>query len=192
MHNRIRQLLEYLDGTIAEVRTAVDSVPAELHTERPAPDRWSVAEVVDHLSLVEQRIAAQAAKQIEAGRVAGLGPDANTTNVLESFDAARVVDRRRRVVASENAQPRHGVDLPTAWSALTRAREAVQAAVLSGDGLNLSELVVPHSVLGHMNLYHWIAFIGAHELRHAEQIREVGADLSRGPQAETAPARPSE
>jgi hypothetical protein len=30
-----------------------------------------------------------------------------------------------------------------------------------------------------MNLYHWVAFIGAHELRHAEQIREIGGELRK-------------
>jgi len=177
MHARIQELLNYLEDTAADLRAAVDSVPSALRQRRPAPERWSVAEVLEHLSLVEERIAKMATAQIESGRAGGLGPDPNTIGALESFDAHRVVDRSHRVIASEAALPHQGLDEPAAWTALLQARAAVRTAVLGGDGLNLTELVVPHSTLGHMNLYHWVAFIGAHELRHAEQIREIGAQL---------------
>jgi hypothetical protein len=191
MHARIQQLLEYLDGTLADLRTAVDSVPLDLCERKPAPDRWSVAEVIEHLSLVEDRIARMTAAQIEAGRAAGVGPDTSTHGVMESFDSRRMVDRRRKVAAADAVLPLQGLGLSAAWEALTRSREAVRTAVLSGDGMNLTELVVSHSALGHMNLYHWVAFIGAHELRHAEQIREIGADLGRGQHAGSMPTGPS-
>lgn len=179
MHARIQELLLYLDDTGADLRAAVDSVPQPLRGRKPAPDRWSVAEVLEHLSLVEQRIAKMAAAQIQAGRTGGLGPDMNTVGALESFDAHRVVDRSRPQIAAEANLPHQGLDEPAAWAALAEAREAVRTAVLGGDGLNLGELVVPHSVMGRMNLYHWVAFIGAHELRHAAQIREIAAQLSK-------------
>jgi DinB superfamily len=179
MHARIQELLHYLDDTVADLRAAVDSVPSALRERKPAPGRWSVAEVLEHLSLVEERIAKMAAAQIESGRADGLGPDPNTVGALETFDAHRVVDRSRRMIASENALPFQGLDEPAAWAALSQARAAVRTAVLGGDGMNLAELVVPHSTLGHMNLYHWVAFIGAHELRHAAQIREIAAQLSK-------------
>jgi hypothetical protein len=177
MHPRIQELLQYLDETAAELRAAVDSVPADLREVRPAAGRWSVAEVIEHLSIVEQRTAQMAATQIAAGQARGLSHDAGQNSVLQTFDAAAVVDRSRPIVASEAAQPTGSLDAAAAWSALTSAREAVRQSVLGGDGLALSELVVPHSVLGHLNLYHWIAFIGAHELRHAEQIREIGKGI---------------
>jgi hypothetical protein len=45
--------------------------------------------------------------------------------------------------------------------------------VRSADGLALSEIVQPHPVLGPINLYQWIAFVGAHEARHAAQVMEL-------------------
>jgi hypothetical protein len=39
-------------------------------------------------------------------------------------------------------------------------------------------VVVPHPALGDQNLYQWIAFVGAHESRHAAQIREIAAALA--------------
>jgi hypothetical protein len=45
--------------------------------------------------------------------------------------------------------------------------------LLSGDGLALANVIQPHSKLGPMSVYHWIAFLAAHESRHAAQIREM-------------------
>ena len=138
-----------------------------------------MAEVIEHLSIVENRTAQMAKMQIESGRSRGLGPDAGEASVLDSFDAVRAVDRSRHIVTSEANQPTQGLNAEAAWAALLTARDAVRTSVLGGDGLALGDLVVPHSVLGHLNLYHWIAFIGAHELRHAEQIGEIASHLEK-------------
>ena len=52
------------------------------------------------------------------------------------------------------------------------------AAIARGDGLALSQVEHPHPIFGPLNLYQWVAFVGAHEARHAAQIREVGAQLA--------------
>jgi hypothetical protein len=36
---------------------------------------------------------------------------------------------------------------------------------------------MPHSVFGPSSAYHWFAFVGAHEARHAAQIREIAGAL---------------
>ena len=38
------------------LREAVDRVPARARETKPAPDRWSTAEVLEHLALVETRV----------------------------------------------------------------------------------------------------------------------------------------
>jgi hypothetical protein len=51
MHPRTEELLGQLDESRGVLRAAVDSVPSSLHETRPGPDRWSVADVLEHLSL---------------------------------------------------------------------------------------------------------------------------------------------
>jgi hypothetical protein len=46
--------------------------------------------------------------------------------------------------------------------------------VAETDGLAIAGIVFPHRLLGPLNLYQWVIFMGAHELRHAQQIREAG------------------
>jgi hypothetical protein len=56
MHPRIHELLEQLEHRHMQLRRTVEAVPVALRSRRPAPDRWSAAEVVDHIAIVEEQI----------------------------------------------------------------------------------------------------------------------------------------
>lgn len=179
MHPRIRELIDSLDDHRTELQRAVDEIPVALRSRRPAPDRWSVAEILEHIALVEERIVQLFTRQVAAARAQGLGPERDSSPVVPTFDLSPLVDRTRRLAASEAAQPRGGVDAISAWARLERAREATREALRSADGLALSEVIAPNPVLGHLNLYQWVLFIAGHEARHTDQIRELGAALAQ-------------
>jgi hypothetical protein len=44
--------------------------------------------------------------------------------------------------------------------------------LVAGDGLELGAVTHPHPRFGVFSIYDWMAFLGAHEVRHAEQMRE--------------------
>jgi uncharacterized damage-inducible protein DinB len=179
MHPRIREVIDYLDGRRMELQRAVDEVPVALRSRPPAPERWSVAEVLEHVALVEERIVELFTHQLADARAKGLGPERDSSPVLPTFNTSQLADRARRLVASEVAQPRSGADAVSAWRRLEHAREATRDALRSADGLALAEVVAPNPVLGPLNLYQWVLFIGGHEARHTGQIREIGAALAQ-------------
>lgn len=181
MHPRIREVLTYLDAQRALLERAVAAVPPELRARRPSPERWSVAEVLEHVALVESQVNWLIATRLDAARAAGLGPEQDTDPVLPTFDLSRALDRSRPLEAGESTQPRAGLDASMAEAALTHARESLRATILSADGLALTQLSAPNPVLGPLNAYQWVLFIGAHEARHAEQIQESAAALSLAP-----------
>lgn len=186
MHTRTREVLTYLDTQRAVLERAVTAVPPELRERRPAPGRWSVAEILEHVALVESQISWLLATRIDEARAAGLGPEREVSPVLPTLDLTRVLDRSRRLAAGDSTQPRAGLDASSAEIALTHAREALRGTILSADGLALAQLSAPNPVLGSLNAYQWVLFAGAHEARHAEQIREVAAALPLAPE----PIRP--
>ncbi|HET9985646.1 MAG TPA: DinB family protein [Longimicrobiales bacterium] len=174
MHVRIEELLRYLDSTRADLRRAVEEVPAAQRRVRPAEDRWSVAEVLEHLALVEPRITEVVAARLAAAREAGLGAETATGSVLDPAVLERLRDRGRPVTASETVRPPGVRDAGAALAGLEAARAVLRDVVVSADGLALGEVVLPHPVLGPLDLYGWIVFIGGHEARHTAQIREIG------------------
>jgi uncharacterized damage-inducible protein DinB len=178
MHPRLEEVLSYLDSERAALADAVSLVPAELRDQPPGSDRWSVAQVLQHLAIIEKRIAMSVTKWVGDARAGGLGPETETSSVLNSLDLALIADRSKRHDAPEQVRPAGDLDAASAWAALEKTRAALRAGVLPGDGLALSEVIQPHPVLGPINLYQWLLFVGAHEARHTGQVREIAAELS--------------
>ena len=179
MHPRTENILTHLEGTRATLHAAVDAVPSSLRETRPGPDRWSVAEVLEHLSRVEEQITRLlAAKLAEARTTGALGPEEETSRVTGPIDGGLLLDRRRRITASERVLPIGEMDSATALAGLARTRASVRDLIISHDGLSLGVVSFPHPVLGVIDGYQWFAFIGTHEARHAAQIREIGTTLT--------------
>jgi hypothetical protein len=105
MHPRIQELVAYLTSAAVHLKDAVDAIPRELRDVKPAPDKLSVAEVLEHLSIVETSIARLIEKRGAEGRAEGVGQETETRTVLYTLDSARVLDRREPLAAPERVQP---------------------------------------------------------------------------------------
>ena len=167
-------LLSHLDEQRAILRKAREMVRPEDRMRRPEPARWSVAEVVEHLAIVERRIAGRLAGALEAAREAGMA--AGSAAPIAGVDrerVARLQDRSRRFTTSEASEPKGELDDEAAWAELETARAEVIGLVKQSSGLPLSEPIAPHPVFGPWTFREWVVFLGGHDARHADQIREM-------------------
>jgi uncharacterized damage-inducible protein DinB len=180
MHPRIEEVINYLDTERIDLREAVELIPPAQRDQSPGADRWSVAQVLQHLTIIEKRIGIGMTKSIADARAGGLGPEIETSSILDSLPLQLIADRSQRRSAPEEVRPRGDIDAASAWTALEQTRATLRAAILSGDGLALSEVVQPHPVLGPINLYQWALFVGSHETRHTGQVREIATQLNAG------------
>jgi hypothetical protein len=178
MHPRISELLRYIDEGAAELRAAFEAVPPDRRAVRPAPDRWSPAEVVHHVTIVERRLVARMTSFVE--QASALPPEEDSSPILPTLRIARAVDRTRRLVTSEMAEPR-GTDVARVWDDFEDTRRALKEVIERANGLALGSVSAPHPALGEFNGYEWIAFAGAHAARHADQIREMSRDDAHPP-----------
>lgn len=178
MHPRIEEVINYLDTERTALREAVELVPPALRDQSPGTDRWSVAQVLQHLVMIEKRVGRGMTKWVADARAGGVGPETETSSVMNSLPLQAIADRSQRRSAPEEVRPQGDIDAKSAWAALEQSRETLRAAILAGDGLALSEVIQPHPVLGPINLYQWVLFVGSHETRHAGQVREIAAELN--------------
>src|SRR5947209_18875025 len=56
-YNSVAEIFDDIDSTRARLLGSVEGLSAEQRDFRPSPDRWSVAEIVEHLSMVERSVA---------------------------------------------------------------------------------------------------------------------------------------
>lgn len=180
LHPRIEELLEHLEETRAALLDAVRHVARDRREERPGDGRWTVGEVLDHVSRVEAGYARLLTKRVSDGRAKALPRETETSSILGSVESAPLTDRTRRLQAPEIVVPREGATVDEGLAALESSRAAVRAALLDANGLALGTLTQNHPFLGTMDMYQWGVFLGLHDLRHAAQIREIMQGSSHG------------
>jgi len=141
---------------------------------KPAPDRWSVAEVAEHIAvsesslfeLVQTRVMQSPAAPEKREQVKG-----KDEMVLE-----RIPDRTHKAQAPEFLRP------TGRWATeadLTKAFEASRKATMDyirTTSDDLRDHFFDHPVLGTLDGYQWLLLISAHSARHTAQIEEVKAD----------------
>jgi hypothetical protein len=175
MHPRTREVLDYLDWSHADLRAALALVPPSHLHRRPRPERWSAAEVIEHLALVEARIG-NLLRTALAELVARDGEmEGDNSSILPTLDVVRLQDRSEPREAGDSSQPRKGLALEVSWAELEEHRTALRKAVVEAAGRALGSVSLPHPRLGSLNQYQWLQFVGGHEARHAAQVSEIAS-----------------
>jgi hypothetical protein len=173
MHARLAETMTYVEEKRRELLKSFEGVPGERLCRRAAPDGWSVAEILDHLRMVESGVARLITKRVGQAREAGLGEEKSTSSVMPSFDPYSARLENAVLQSPPTVVPRANVDISEALDGLESSREALRAAVVSANGLALGEIKHTHAVLGELDLYQWLIFIGQHEGRHRKQIERT-------------------
>src|SRR5688500_1774826 len=125
MHPRLAELVDDLVRHRAAVLAAVASVPADDLERRPSADAWSVAQLIDHLRVVEAGTARMLAKRVERARASGVGADTREESVLGAMDRFAVIDAQTKFVAPETVWPRDDATAEEALEGLAASREAL-------------------------------------------------------------------
>ena len=177
MHAHLATVFSSLDASMASVEASVGSVPPALRSRRPAAERWSVAEVLEHLALVEQLFTTRLATPNDAARRAGLAAETGDCVPVPPAIAAAMANRAAPRSAPQAVKPTGRMDSADALAALRDAHAAFRRMLRDADGLALSTVTYEHPYFGTLNVYQWAELMAGHERRHADQIREIGEQL---------------
>lgn len=163
--------LAYLTQTRDGVVAAVKGLSEAQLKFKPAADRWSVAEVVEHLALIEDLINQGVLGKLLSAPAPTAGWDAKK---VDAMVLAKMPDRSTKAQAPEPAVPT-GRWTPAETLEHFLAGRAQTVAFLKSTP-DLRGHVVSHPVFGAMDGYEWILAVAGHTDRHTKQILEVKAD----------------
>ena len=178
MHAHLAVVLRVLDEAGSELRKAAADVPKGAFALKPAPERWSAAELLEHLALAEANFVKWIEDGITAARAKGLGAEAREFTALPERIRTVLGDRVNRRNAPERVQPKGGKTEAEVWLAIGGIEDALRRVLADADGLALSEVIVEHPSLGPLNIYQWVELIAAHRRRHVAQLQEIAAAVT--------------
>lgn len=185
LHPELLALFEELRETRALAhRLAADLSDAQAWW-RPDPERWSVAECIDHLTVTAEQLLPRLRGTIVGAhppgeRAAGPLPGSFRRGLLSRLLIAFTEPPprlRMRAPAPYAPEVAEGELVDRVLGRFDRAHEELEAQVLESRGLDLGrvKMTSPFSRLLRLSLRDWFAFLAAHERRHlwqADQVRQ--------------------
>ena len=151
-----------------EFLDTVENLSDEQWTYKPAPDRWSVAEVAEHIMLAEGALFST----VEAALAEKLNPDweAKTAGKTEML-ARALLNRQRKAQAAEQVQPSGKL---TRVEIIDRFKEARAKTLKFIKETNLPlkahTLDHPFPIFNTLNAYQWLIYIPLHNMRQSQKV----------------------
>jgi hypothetical protein len=162
--------VQYLETTKKGVLDATKGLSEAQWNFKPGPDRWSIAQCMEHIAAAEDFIRNTDADQVMKA------PALPDRDVKKTDDAviANIPDRSHKAQAPEPLVPTNRFGSPEgSLKHFLESRAKTEQFVKTTSGLRDH---VSDSPMGKLDAYEFILLIAAHSERHTKQILEVKAD----------------
>jgi len=136
-----------------------------------APDRWSIAQIVEHVMAVEARITGAMKKMTAQAPAEGVRSAVPDERLWKG-----VPDRTTKLQAPP---PVHPAGKFAETSEMLKEFQALRARTIElalTTEARLRHYLIPHMAFGEIDLYQWLIVLSLHGTRHAGQIAEIKAD----------------
>lgn len=168
----INKAVKYLEKTRADVLAATRGLSEAQWNFKPATNRWSVAEVTEHIAAAEDFLMVMIREKVMK---APARTNAVDVIAIDELVLQRIPDRSVKAQAPEPLQPNNRFGSPK--DSLKHFQESRAKTVEFVKTTKDLRQHAADSPLGkQLDGYEWVLFIAAHSERHTKQIDEVKAD----------------
>ncbi|MGI9107556.1 MAG: DinB family protein [Pyrinomonadaceae bacterium] len=174
-YQNIEDIYIAIDDTRRRLAARVETLSAAQQTFRLSDGAWSIAELVEHVSIIEGRMIQlvgmllKKAESMAAERADAVPPSFQPFSLEEMAKE----NRDKKFEAPVEMRPSGTIPLSDSLAKLQDTRAALHDLRPRLEAADLNAVSYPHPVLGDLNLAQWLAFIGLHEERHLRQIKAV-------------------
>ena len=174
MNHKVQEIVDYIEGERQALLAGVQNLSQAQLDFKPAPEQWSVGEILHHLHVVEKGLPKLYAMLLQKTAEAGFKPE-TAGSMLQSLDHKQLDVPNQKLQAPKRVFPQAGIAKNELFALLKSSRQTLIDAVSQAGDYDLSEVKWPHPFFGDINFYQWILFVGKHEKRHLGQINRLKA-----------------
>jgi hypothetical protein len=162
------ELIELLTKSEKEFLQAVDGLTDQQWSFKSAPERWSVAEVAEHIVLADAMLFETATKSLADPADESWEATVRKTELLRRA----LPNRSTKVDAPVAIRPQHGMTRPQLMARFKEQRSRALAYAQETEA-PLKTHTAANPFFGPLNAHQWLLYIPLHHLRHNLQIAEV-------------------
>lgn len=175
-YESVGQIFDAIDETRRRLLARVEALGTAECELKTSPEVWSVAEIVEHLSISEEGIVKMIGMMLAKAEAGGARADEAVRRFAPvSIDGFTERSLKEKYEAPEFIRPR-GAALADSIASMRRGRAALRELRPRLEVADLANARYPHPAFGPLNAYQWLLFLGAHDERHLRQIETILAE----------------
>jgi len=173
------QASQYFDRSLNRVAEVTTGLTDPQWRFKPAPDRWSIAEIMEHMVVVQERVLGPIREQLAH---APAPPADRDHQQVDAIIIEKIPDRSLKAKAPEFIAPSGQLKREEALERLFRNYQRLVEFVESTPDLREHAVEAPpirfvtNGAFTTLDGYQWALTVALHDERHVRQILEVQAD----------------
>lgn len=149
----------------------VTALTDEQANATPEDEKWSVAQIVEHVSMVEGSVCRICAKLLSSAEAAGQ-PNGGWTDMSGFMEKAESIGGVK-LEAPEIVQPKAGRSIAESLDVMAENGRVLETLREKFENFDGDSHKFPHPYFGDLSAKEWLALAGGHKIRHLRQIKRV-------------------
>jgi hypothetical protein len=176
-YETIKQIYEGNNKIRARLKELVSPLTESQTSTLPEGEKWTVAQIVEHIAMVDGGAMRICAKLLQKAQDAGKSADGSVL-ISDNFLQKGSEISTMKVEAPEIVHPNAGQTIPESLAQLDETAETLDQMRELFETVDGTELKFPHPFFGEISAQEWLALKGGHEMRHIRQIEKVLSKIS--------------
>lgn len=152
-----------------KLRAAVEALDNETANALPGDEKWSVAQIVEHISMVDEGGGKICSRLLSKAAADGK-PSDGRARISPGFIEKATASAQAKLEAPDIVQPRTGRSIAESLAVLDENAGKFTELKTMFETIDDSGPKFPHPYFGEMTATDWFAVKIAHEARHTRQI----------------------
>lgn len=155
-----------------KLKRTIENVPSEKASFLPDGEKWSIAHLIEHISLVEEGMSKISAKLLAQAQAAGKKSD-GAAKLSENFTAKAAAAANQKIEAPERVRPTGERSIAESLARMEENRKRLEELRPFFESVECADFTFPHPAFGELTAHEWLTLIGGHEARHLKQLENL-------------------
>lgn len=169
-YQRISEIYDANDRVRTRLKETVSRLNDEQLNFLPGDGKWTITNIVEHISLVESGITRIFGKILAEAQAKGEKSD-GTAKISDAF--LQKASQGLKLQAPERVHPTGTVTIAESFVKMDETRQKLEELRPLFETVECSDFKFPHPYFGDLTAHEWLALLGGHEARHTKQIEAI-------------------
>jgi len=152
-----------------QTKQLVASLTDEQKTNLPDGEKWTIAQIIEHVAIVQDGMAKISAKLLTQAQAAGKSAD-GAARLSENFMTKAAEAKQMKLEAPDRVHPTGKQSVEESLAKMDETRGVLEDLRPLFESVECSDFKFPHPFMGDLTAHEWLTLVGGHEARHLRQI----------------------